>query len=350
MYEAYAARVRGLALRYLFDRDAVDDVVQETLLRAYRAGLHVEDDRDPWPWLASVARNLCRDAARRRARTPDHGVDVERVLTLVPGPDVIVEDAARARHVTKTLAALAPHQRELLVRHHVEEVPCGDLADDHGMSVDAVKTALLRARSAFRSTYDGWRGVIPGWLSAAGATVRDRVRSWMTATTNLPSPIKPGLAGVLVALFAFGGIPSASGDAAAPSDDDAPPNSPLDIDVGVVTASPTETAGGRLITFQPPESPDALPTPALPTAPSARPKTGEAPGGPPAGASPASEIDAPLVDPLGVLPSAPLPPDVDPDRAIADAVAAVAGVASGVADQVAASVPPATVPDASLPL
>lgn len=271
-YASYSPRVAGLARRFVGDAD-VADVVQETFLRAYRARLHLEEGDGHWPWLATVARNLCHDLHRARAGRElplEEGV----VVALVPGPDVAAEDRARAASVAEALQGLSPRQRQLLLRRHVDEVPCIVMAAGEGTSVDALKSALARAREAFRARYEGWRGLVPEALASLAArarAVRDAV-AWAPAS---PAPLRSGVAGALTALIALG-LSAPQGTASEPTRPEPPiaPRVKPDASAPVAGSAPRFSGGapvdppslpvgGRPISFQPPESPDVPPTPAL---------------------------------------------------------------------------------------
>lgn len=203
-HDAYERRVRGLARHLLGGDPAVDDVVQETLWRAYRKGLHHGDGRDPWPWLATVTRNACHDVHRSRRAT----ATLDEDLPLMEDPESEVVDAARRERVVGTLQRLPERQRRLLLLRHVEGVHCDALASSEGSSVDAVKSALARARAAFRSCYDGWRGLVPWSLGPVVARIRGAF-----AGSSHWTAARSGLAGGLAALFALGLLapPGASG-------------------------------------------------------------------------------------------------------------------------------------------
>jgi RNA polymerase sigma-70 factor (ECF subfamily) len=50
------------------DTHQAEDLVQETLLRAYKSLIHLQDTRDFRPWLLKIAQNVVIDAARRANR------------------------------------------------------------------------------------------------------------------------------------------------------------------------------------------------------------------------------------------------------------------------------------------
>src|SRR6476619_1827962 len=52
------------------DRDAAEDLAQETLLEAWRNAHKLHDPAGADRWLAAIARNVCRRSARRQGRNP----------------------------------------------------------------------------------------------------------------------------------------------------------------------------------------------------------------------------------------------------------------------------------------
>ncbi len=135
-------RLRLLAARMLGDGTEAEDVVQETLLRAY---LGLTDLRDParfGAWLAGIALNLARMTLRRRAT-------YERVLARVGGtsePDVF-EERDLVRHAIEVLPA---RDRDVVVLHYVEGLSCDEIAELRDSTPGAVRVRLHRARARLR--------------------------------------------------------------------------------------------------------------------------------------------------------------------------------------------------------
>src|SRR6266567_3221281 len=104
LYRRYRGPLLSFVLRLTAgDRQRAEDVVQETMLRAWRqAGELDQDGRSLMPWLATVARRIVIDEQRRRNARPAE--TDEGMLTKTPVPDwtddllrsVIVADALRA--------------------------------------------------------------------------------------------------------------------------------------------------------------------------------------------------------------------------------------------------------------
>ena len=105
LYAEHAAALLRFTLRMTDgDRQRAEDIVQETLLRAW---LHPEAiaERPARPWLFAVARNLAVDAHRaRKARPMEVG---EGALNLVPVPDE-ADRVLESWAVADALAALRP--------------------------------------------------------------------------------------------------------------------------------------------------------------------------------------------------------------------------------------------------
>jgi RNA polymerase sigma-70 factor (ECF subfamily) len=95
------------------DRGRAEDLVQETMLRAWthRASLDIQH-RSPRPWLITVARHLDVDARRaRRARPPEAELDDDLALTGGQQVDARIDQA----DVRAAVGALPASQRQVLI-------------------------------------------------------------------------------------------------------------------------------------------------------------------------------------------------------------------------------------------
>jgi RNA polymerase sigma-70 factor (ECF subfamily) len=117
LYADHAGAVRGFATRLTGDAALAEDVVQETLLRAWRRPDALEADRGPVrPWLFTIARHVVIDLARARSARPQEvGADALRGLPAIDEIDRAVESWA----VADALAGLsAPHRAVLLETYY----------------------------------------------------------------------------------------------------------------------------------------------------------------------------------------------------------------------------------------
>lgn len=160
-YDDHLPRVRGLVRKLVNDRSAVDDVVQETFLRAYNSGLHLEEDGEhphaQFPWLATVARNIVLDMSRRT-----HGVvhgELEEtelppeVEVASDDPEAFMTAVRRRQGIVEALEAVCERHRRILLMKHVEGKRYEDIAALEGISMEALKSVLRRARRTFQESY-----------------------------------------------------------------------------------------------------------------------------------------------------------------------------------------------------
>ena len=130
-------------------RADADDVIQETLIAAYRAFDSLRDPASFKPWLMSIARNKARDWFRNRARELALPLDAlsERVLTdgrLGPGYATAVSD---------TLERLGGRDQQILYLYYFRNLPQADIARRLGIPPGTVKSRLHTARRNFRDAY-----------------------------------------------------------------------------------------------------------------------------------------------------------------------------------------------------
>jgi RNA polymerase sigma-70 factor (ECF subfamily) len=147
--------------------DDAEDLVQETLLKAWRARADFAGRSTLRAWLYRIATNVCLDFVRRNARQPlryesvpgiDHGdgEPPDKYPWLQPFPDDAAPDlAAESREtlelvVLTALQHLPPQQRAVLMYRDVLDFSAADTAEQLGLTVAAVNSALQRARPTLR--------------------------------------------------------------------------------------------------------------------------------------------------------------------------------------------------------
>jgi RNA polymerase sigma-70 factor (ECF subfamily) len=147
-------RHAGVCLRYatrmLGSREDAEDVLQDALMRAFRALGNYDASRSFRTWLLSIVANRCRSALVSRHRR-------ERILTLdAASADEIATpvDAAEddEMHAVRwALAQLDPKHREAFLLKHVEGLNYDEIAKITGAGVSALKMRVRRACERMRS-------------------------------------------------------------------------------------------------------------------------------------------------------------------------------------------------------
>ncbi|MHB9106173.1 MAG: RNA polymerase sigma factor [Armatimonadota bacterium] len=149
----HAPQVYRQALRMLGDTEEAEDILQETMIRAYRHLGRFRGDAAFGTWLYAIAVRVClarRQAAKRR---PEQ-VPLEEVrLTSGDTAEQVLRREA-GDQVQRVLNALPPPDRLLMVLRFVEGLSHEEIARVMGWSVENSRTRLLRARRAFRERFE----------------------------------------------------------------------------------------------------------------------------------------------------------------------------------------------------
>jgi RNA polymerase sigma-70 factor (ECF subfamily) len=164
LLERHEPRVYRFALRMCGSEDAAREVLQETLIAAFKHLHDFRGDASLSTWLFQVARSFCTKARRRRSGEPAvmEALDAPEasVLSL---PDAEAPSArAQASEVGEVLRAalstLPDHYREVLLLKDVEGLSAEEVAEVLGEKVPAVKSRLHRARLELRRMLEGVLG------------------------------------------------------------------------------------------------------------------------------------------------------------------------------------------------
>lgn len=153
LYADVAGPLFGYALRLAGDRARAEEVVQETLVRAWSHA--AELDLDPSAlrgWLFTVARNLVTDLRRSDAARPATVAD-ERALSAAPAVDDL-ERAVQSWTVAEALARLTPDHRAVLVATFYEGRSVAEAARLLGVPAGTVKSRTYYALRALRLALD----------------------------------------------------------------------------------------------------------------------------------------------------------------------------------------------------
>lgn len=150
-FEALCLPLRTDLLRFVYwlcrDRSLAEDVVQESLLRAWRSFDSLADEQAARSWLLTIARReLARTFERRRLETVDIDNLPEPALAAVA-----VNDPHEVLEMRRAILQLDLIHREPLVLQVLFGYSTNEIAQQLQISVPAVLTRLYRARETLRS-------------------------------------------------------------------------------------------------------------------------------------------------------------------------------------------------------
>jgi RNA polymerase sigma-70 factor (ECF subfamily) len=142
-------RVVGLSWRLLGSREDARDAAQEVYLRVFRHLGRFRAGEDFRGWLYRITVNVCRDAARRRRRTP-----VTDAEPPDPGRPAEAEEALlgaeRWERLLEALAALPAKERAALVLRDLEGLTSEQVARLLGSRPATVRGQIASARMRIR--------------------------------------------------------------------------------------------------------------------------------------------------------------------------------------------------------
>ncbi len=148
LYRRYRVPLLSFCLKQTGgDRQWAEDVVQETLVRAWHHIDRIDPGQSPMPWLATVARRIVIDAHRARGARPQE-VNPEP-LEYVPADDQW-EPLLRGMVVAEALQSLSEAHREVLVETVLRDRSVNQAAEALGIPVGTVKSRVYYAVRALR--------------------------------------------------------------------------------------------------------------------------------------------------------------------------------------------------------
>lgn len=159
LVERYQERVFSLVRHYTRNPVEVEDIAQDTFLKAYRKLAGFQRQSSFSTWLYRVAVNTALDHLKKAGRSPVQVVDDPELLPGSPGraggprigaPDARLEREEVARITHQVLEELPEIFRTVLVLREFEDLSYQEMADLLGVSIGTVESRLFRARARFK--------------------------------------------------------------------------------------------------------------------------------------------------------------------------------------------------------
>ena len=177
LLERHQAQIYRFGLKMCRDPEDAKDVLQDTLLSVARNVRDFRGGSSLSTWLYSVARSFCIKKRRKSKFAPKEAPSsLENGAERVADPGKMADEAIASKQVEQALeeaiGALEPMYREVLLLRDVEGLTAPEVARVTGVSVQAVKSRLHRARLSVRAQIAPLLG-IPSDLPAAAGTCPD---------------------------------------------------------------------------------------------------------------------------------------------------------------------------------
>lgn len=158
----YRRRIERLIARMVRDVDLVEDIAQETFIRAYRALPQFRGESAFYTWLYRIAVNTAKKALMQLKRDPlvsesalasigdddDDASRVENELTDGETPESVLASRQIARTVNEAIEALSDELRQAITLREIEGLSYEDIAELMNCPIGTVRSRIFRAREA----------------------------------------------------------------------------------------------------------------------------------------------------------------------------------------------------------
>lgn len=153
----YQNKLGAIVSRYVSDFDEVNDVVQESFIKAYRALGNFRGDSQFYTWLYRIAVNTAKNyLVARSRRPPSSDVDLEdaelyagsETLKDIDSPENQLYRDELQRVVEEAIRSLPEDLRTALTLREFEDLSYEEIAEVMGCPVGTVRSRIFRAREA----------------------------------------------------------------------------------------------------------------------------------------------------------------------------------------------------------
>ncbi len=152
--ETHRALVHRVVAKWLPNEQMIEDVVQDTFIKAFKYMHRLVPGSNGAGWLVTIARNTCANHLRRWQRNivrpaTDCGIDDYNDM-LVTWDRAAHEDDEVERGIEELLSRLQQRDRQMLTMFHVENRSARDVGECLGLTEGNVRIRLMRSHRALR--------------------------------------------------------------------------------------------------------------------------------------------------------------------------------------------------------
>ena len=158
----YQRRIERLIARMVRDVDLVQDIAQESFIRAYRALPQFRGDSAFYTWLYRIAVNTAKKALVDLKRDPlvtesarasmnddeDETSRVERELSDGETPDAVLASKEIAQTVNAAIEVLSDDLRQAITLREIEGLSYEEIAELMNCPIGTVRSRIFRARES----------------------------------------------------------------------------------------------------------------------------------------------------------------------------------------------------------
>jgi RNA polymerase sigma-70 factor (ECF subfamily) len=153
LYKLYSKAMYNLAIRMTNKKEAAEDILQDSFIKAFSEINNLKDEKAFGGWLKRIVINRCLDEIRRR-KVNYSGFETitERHFEMA----VDVEESVDPEIVHHLIKKLPDGAREILVLRAIEGYKHAEIAEKLNISESTVKTQFFRAKQLLGKMINEW--------------------------------------------------------------------------------------------------------------------------------------------------------------------------------------------------
>jgi RNA polymerase sigma-70 factor (ECF subfamily) len=159
LVQKYHRQIVNISYLMMGNREAAEDVTQEVFIKVYNKLSLYSPDTSFFSWLYRMTVNTCIDEIRKRKMQKlisldfltEEGVESLEYPRERELPSTEISNDEKKEFVNKALQMLSKEHREVLVLREYVNYGYHEIAETLGISVQAVKSRIFRARAELRT-------------------------------------------------------------------------------------------------------------------------------------------------------------------------------------------------------
>jgi RNA polymerase sigma-70 factor (ECF subfamily) len=158
----YRRRIERLIARMVRDTNLVEDIAQETFIRAYKALPNFRGESAFYTWLYRIGVNTAKKALMQLKRDPviteaalysasqdeDEGLRLDHEITDGETPESVLATRQIANTVNMAIEALSEDLRQAITLREIEGLSYEEIAEMMNCPIGTVRSRIFRAREA----------------------------------------------------------------------------------------------------------------------------------------------------------------------------------------------------------
>jgi len=168
LYARYGEKIFNSIYQRIGSREEAEDLTQETFLSAHKARDQFRGDAKVTTWLYRIAENHCKNRFKQRDRQremegpsldagpvgdaagSEGAAQTREIADWTQSPAPLLEQKELQAQINRAVDSLQPAYKSILVLRDVDGLSYNEIAEVTGLTLEAVKTRLNRARTMVR--------------------------------------------------------------------------------------------------------------------------------------------------------------------------------------------------------